>query len=302
MTRTPLPTTARNRTEVVLERFIITLAWVMQAIAAATYVTVMVTSPMWRELPTLPVLTLGLFTISMIILWPLCLIEEQRTFYDRSKASLFRKATLVCHASVLLIAALAVADMPIEEQGVTWGVLGACGLCALGVWAARMHMLFLPAEDQAVIDALAQREAHDRAAAFDASEKERRHARLSAIVGALGYDLSDRTPTDTDREPEAPQYAWDIPARKHDPLVYFIRNGNRIKIGTTTELKRRIRTLALRPENVVLLVSGGQPLERAFHKQFADLRIGTTEWFAHDGALADFITDQNRLARKEEAK
>ncbi|MFW3477316.1 GIY-YIG nuclease family protein [Streptomyces microflavus] len=67
-------------------------------------------------------------------------------------------------------------------------------------------------------------------------------------------------------------------------------------------MKRRIRTLALRAENVVLLLDGSKPLEKKLHQQFADLRIGNTEWFAYDEALITFITEQNRLARKEQTK
>jgi hypothetical protein len=67
-------------------------------------------------------------------------------------------------------------------------------------------------------------------------------------------------------------------------------------------VRRRIRTLALRAENVALLQNGDRRIERQLHQQFADLRIGNTEWFAYETPLTDYVTEQNRLARKEEAK
>ncbi|NUS82687.1 MAG: GIY-YIG nuclease family protein [Streptomyces sp.] len=133
------------------------------------------------------------------------------------------------------------------------------------------------------------------------------YARTTWAAWARSRSLPTETPAVLATQPEphhapAPEWSWQLPDRKHTPVVYFIRNGNRLKIGTTTDIKRRIRTLALRAENVVLVLDGGKPLERNLHKQFADLRIGNTEWFAYDGALINYIADQNRLARKEEAK
>jgi hypothetical protein len=96
---------------------------------------------------------------------------------------------------------------------------------------------------------------------------------------------------------------WTVPKDKHAPFVYFIRNGNRMKIGTTTDLKRRIRTLALREENIALLVNGDHRREREYHKQFAALRVGNTEWFAHEGALADYVQAQvSRISQKGQGK
>lgn len=94
-----------------------------------------------------------------------------------------------------------------------------------------------------------------------------------------------------------------IPDCGHEDVVYFISNGNRMKIGTTTDLKRRIRTLALREENVALLVNGDHRREREYHKQFAALRVGRTEWFAYEGTLAGYVNDQiTARSRKEQPK
>lgn len=80
-----------------------------------------------------------------------------------------------------------------------------------------------------------------------------------------------------------------LAANSHDPAVYFIRNGDRVKIGTTQNLRRRTAALSLRPENVLLTVYGGADVERQLHDRFRDLRVGNTEWFRYDAPLTEFI-------------
>lgn len=294
-------TATRPPREEVARRVLGTLAWLCQAGMATTYAAVITRPDAWHTMyATDPVQTVLLWCLAagMALVWAGSLWQEQSSFYHRGTQDLFRKLGLFAHLSILLVAC--VAAIPQDERASIWGALPVMSFFVITVWVLWMRALSLPPEDQAVIDALHNREAHQAAEAYDASQKERRRERLSAIVAGLGYQLTDvQTPTP---QTDANDVRWAVPARKHAPLVYFIRNGNRLKIGTTTELKRRIRTLALRAENVVLLLDGGKPLESSLHKQFADLRIGNTEWFAYDGDLIDFISDQNRLARKEEAK
>jgi len=66
----------------------------------------------------------------------------------------------------------------------------------------------------------------------------------------------------------------------HLPVVYFIANGNRVKIGTSVNTSKRIATLALQRSDVLLLLRGGPMLERALHRRFGAHRIGSTEWFS----------------------
>jgi hypothetical protein len=299
VTTIPRPTGKAAR---IVERLLLGFTWATQAASLTVYTIITVQSPIWAEMwsaEPFNTFCLAGIDLGMAILWLLSLREEQKTFYDRRAHRTHRKLSTFGHITVLLVATLA-ASAYLNRIGL-WFVLGLFAFYANVTWAAWMRSRFLPAEDQAVIDAIHDREAQQAAAAYDASEKERRRERLSAIVASLGYQLTD-TPVQPAPQDEQPVDRWQVPARKHAPLVYFIRNGNRLKIGTSTDLKRRIRTLALRAENVVLLMDGGQPLEQQLHKQFADLRIGNTEWFAYDGALIDFIANQNRLARKEQAK
>lgn len=75
----------------------------------------------------------------------------------------------------------------------------------------------------------------------------------------------------------------------HEPLVYFIRNGARVKIGWTTNLKSRLSALSLPAGAVALTVPGGPEVETAMHTRFAEARVARTEWFEAVPELEAFI-------------
>ena len=75
----------------------------------------------------------------------------------------------------------------------------------------------------------------------------------------------------------------------HETCVYLISNGNRIKIGMTTKLGRRLEALQIQASDVQLLLLGGRDLESALHEYFADFRLGTTEWFERSATIESFI-------------
>lgn len=77
--------------------------------------------------------------------------------------------------------------------------------------------------------------------------------------------------------------------RPHGPVVYFADAGTRIKIGFSTNLRNRIRSLSMQEKDVVLLLEGGLMLERALHDTYAKERIDSTEWFAKSDRLMNFI-------------
>lgn len=87
-----------------------------------------------------------------------------------------------------------------------------------------------------------------------------------------------------------------IPDCGHENVVYFILNGNRVKIGTTTNLRNRVRALALKPRNVIACVPGDRQQEDAMHARFSTLRIGRTEWFAFEGPIIDAVNDWHARA------
>lgn len=87
----------------------------------------------------------------------------------------------------------------------------------------------------------------------------------------------------------APIDAAAILGRQHAPVVYFITNGSRVKIGTTVNLRKRVSTLCLRVDDIALVLHGGQDFERSLHERFAEHRAGDTEWFELAGDLAAFV-------------
>lgn len=61
-----------------------------------------------------------------------------------------------------------------------------------------------------------------------------------------------------------------------DHVVYYMRLGNRAKIGTSRNLKARISVI--QPEDCMGYEMGDRKLERKRHAQFAHLRV-SGEWF-----------------------
>jgi hypothetical protein len=75
-------------------------------------------------------------------------------------------------------------------------------------------------------------------------------------------------------------------------VVYYLRLGERVKIGTTFNPRQRFA--ALLHEEVLAFEPGDRTVEQRRHVEFADDRLGTSEWFAltprllaHIEALAD---------------
>jgi len=93
--------------------------------------------------------------------------------------------------------------------------------------------------------------------------------------------------TDVENVSAAPDSAWKTPS--HPPLVYFLVNGDRVKIGTSTNITARVSALSLRRSNAELLLNGGHDLENSLHQHFASDRIGKTEWFTLSPRIRDYI-------------
>src|SRR4051794_11194313 len=61
-------------------------------------------------------------------------------------------------------------------------------------------------------------------------------------------------------------------------VVYYLRFGDRVKIGTTSNPRQRFA--AIRHEEVLAFERGDRRLEQRRHAEFAAERSGTSEWFA----------------------
>ena len=80
-----------------------------------------------------------------------------------------------------------------------------------------------------------------------------------------------------------------------DETVYYMRIGNRVKIGYTTNLELRLSSI--NPEELLVTEAGGRLTEKRRHRQFSDLRTNG-EWFRYEGPLAEHI-DELRRAETE---
>ena len=75
--------------------------------------------------------------------------------------------------------------------------------------------------------------------------------------------------------------------------VYFLRDGDLVKIGYASSVNKRISKLQIgsgRHLTLIGAVPGGRDVERFIHWQFRKHRI-RGEWFRIEGALAAFIEE-----------
>jgi len=79
--------------------------------------------------------------------------------------------------------------------------------------------------------------------------------------------------------------------KEKDTIVYFIRSGDLIKIGYTSDLEERKSTLQTNNPTIIEVlktIPGGRPEEQQLHEKFAKLNK-TGEWFYAAQELLDFI-------------
>jgi hypothetical protein len=84
----------------------------------------------------------------------------------------------------------------------------------------------------------------------------------------------------------------EVPVEGDEPVrvdvVYYVRFGERIKIGTTANPRQRLGALPV--DELLAFERGDRLVEHRRHEQFAHLRRGTSEWFR----LGDDLTDHIR--------
>jgi hypothetical protein len=76
-------------------------------------------------------------------------------------------------------------------------------------------------------------------------------------------------------------------SKRHLDVVYYARQGNLIKIGTTKNLANRMSDLGA--QGVLVVEMGGSDVETARHRQFAAHRSHRREWFHAAPALIEHI-------------
>jgi hypothetical protein len=104
--------------------------------------------------------------------------------------------------------------------------------------------------------------------------------RRAMTAGVRAYE------TEQARQTTLRSYARLRPGSSHAPVVYYIRAGSMVKIGTSTNLRRRMNALSTR--TVIAVEPGDATVETERHEQFGALRRHG-EWFEMDPALAAHI-------------
>lgn len=117
-----------------------------------------------------------------------------------------------------------------------------------------------------------------------------------------GEEVQAGTPADDRSASAVPVRIEPLRSGTHAPIVYFIANGGRVKIGYTTNLSGRLAALSLRFDGVLLALDGGPELERALHARFARFRDSGTEWFELAPEVIRFITTKSAAAPRRSTR
>lgn len=112
-------------------------------------------------------------------------------------------------------------------------------------------------------------------------------------IGLCHFHLDDTCRSDLSRwdfERNPPTlYADQEPDPYRDCVVYYIDFGKRVKIGTTTNLKRRLASFSQPAEALLAVEPGSYEREAQRHAEFAGLRYDHTELFERGPELMDHI-------------
>lgn len=77
-----------------------------------------------------------------------------------------------------------------------------------------------------------------------------------------------------------------------ESVVYFLRHGDQIKIGTSVDVRQRVQHLSLPQENLLATEPGGLEREHELHEQWAPAHAHG-EWFWAVPALLAYIDELN---------
>jgi len=227
--------------------------------------------------------------------WVACMAAEWLMRYDPKKARIPRAAGWA--ALMISVGAIATDGVYATHALVIGTAGGMISVLAKGLW---MVVLLISTRRLNPLDQQAYEQAMSAAGADLAlNTVQRRLMRMRARAlqerRALGMDVIEYAPTAPHiaaTEPfEMPRVK--IPKGKHQQIVYFVRNGDRVKIGTTSNLRKRVQSLSLRTGDVLLALNGGQKREQSLHARFRTFRIADTEWFSFVPEIRAYITEQS---------
>ncbi len=103
---------------------------------------------------------------------------------------------------------------------------------------------------------------------------------------------------------DAPPRRWARPPIDRSSFVYFVRASDMIKIGTSTNVSKRICALQTASPvrlDLLLVIPGSADLERELHRKHAKLR-SHGEWFRAEPALVEHVAILSaRVAKRRTA-
>ena len=235
---------------------------------------------------------ISLYAIGLGLLWIFCLGFEWTHRYNGRAAAFGRRSGFLAQAVILSLTTWAGWSQGGPRGGIEFALLVSVMVM---FWRTWMHVNSLHPDDQRQVDQLLAERNRRRGMELEKQYERDRLERTQAVFALLnlapGVPVEAReTAVEEVAATPVPALAYrPVPTGKHEPLVYFIRNGSRIKIGTSTNVRSRVRALSLRPEDILLTLPGGADVERSYHRKFSALRIDNTEWFRVDRELVDFI-------------
>jgi hypothetical protein len=113
-------------------------------------------------------------------------------------------------------------------------------------------------------------------------EVDDRAVEIATRLGRHAYEEAQLHPVRTDEGLRA--RALQVQAAS---TIYYVRCGHLVKIGTTTDLGRRFKSV--RPNELLAIEPGGQGVETLRHREFAELRA-SGEYFHPGPSLQNHIT------------
>lgn len=137
------------------------------------------------------------------------------------------------------------------------------------------------------------------------SREYKTRAKAVEALKLAGYDVSIDYCYRHLGMPTAPKFKPGIAPTEKKPrkklcFVYFIREGQMVKIGRSTDPSARLRDLSVsnhRQLEMLATIPGDNKREKALHRRFAKHHI-RGEWFHLSGPILKYITEFKRKRRK----
>ncbi len=103
------------------------------------------------------------------------------------------------------------------------------------------------------------------------------------------FGVPETTPTDPR---EVGKIDLQKPRRKRRTFVYFLKDGDKVKIGFSTKPTARMNSIKTHSKlEFLAIISGGRQRETALHRKFNRFKVeGTREWFHIVPAITKYVS------------